>query len=412
MSEKNIHSVKTLNRRCPICGSTTGLVLHTQSFILPTEYKLPDSYDVVSCQACGFTFADTPADQEAYDRFYTICSKYEDDRVATGGGAQDWDAERLEQTAETIASLLPNKESSILDIGCAGGGLLVALRNRGYENVVGLDPSPACVEKIKVQGIKAYLGGIFKRPGNLDNEARKQFDLVILSHVLEHILDVEKAINNVIAWLAPEGLLYIETPNASQYKDHFKVPFYYFDIEHINHFDLASLRNLAGMHKTVFIAGEERTMKVSEDNDYPVIYGVLKNDSSGAIEELTPDFSARQCVNRFIEMSKERDNWPELEALATSQEPVVVWGAGSYAQRLMQMTPLGRCNILAFVDNDKTKQGTLLENVEIKQPRFVKECDATIIVCAALQSDAILLDIADMGAANRVIVLKGSEYRI
>jgi 2-polyprenyl-3-methyl-5-hydroxy-6-metoxy-1,4-benzoquinol methylase len=409
MNELNSNKGKTLKRYCPICGNRKGELLFRQEFCLPEEYGLPAAYDIVSCQKCGFTFADTAVDQEAYDRYYTVCSKYEDEKVATGAGAQDWDAERLEQAADAIASFLPDKASSILDIGCAGGGLLKVLKARGNNNVVGLDPSAVCVRQTKDMGVEAYSGSIFSSRSEIEIEPGRQFDMVILSHVLEHILNVDKAVENVMTWLAPDGLLYIETPDAAHYQDHFKVPFYYFDIEHINHFDLASLRNLSARHGLAFVSGSTRNVSIEEGNEYPVVFGVLKKIQEPVNEDTVLDKTARDSVSWYIDMSKSRDKWPELEELVESQDAIIVWGAGSYTQRLLKTTPLGGCNILAFVDNDKQKQGTKLNGIDIKPPLFVKECDATIIVCAALQSDAILLEIEELDAAERAVVLKGSE---
>ncbi len=46
--------------------------------------------------------------------------------------------------ADLVAPQLPSPAVSILDVGCATGRLLANLRDRGFANVMGLDPSPAC----------------------------------------------------------------------------------------------------------------------------------------------------------------------------------------------------------------------------------------------------------------------------
>lgn len=402
-------ATKKLTRKCPICGYEQGEVLHKQKFSLPKQYELPDCYDVVSCDSCGFAFADTSASQDMYDRFYRFCSKYEDERVSTGSGAQAWDAERLEGTTDTLAAQLPNEDAAILDIGCASGGLLVSLRKRGYRNVVGVDPSQVCVEQVRAQGIEAHLGGVFERSREMEVDQGRLFDLVILSHVMEHIRDVDQAIKNISDLLAPNGLLYIETPNVARYREHFKVPFYYFDCEHINHFDLSSLRNLSAAHRLAFLTGAEKKVRIDDDSYYPVVYAFIKKTGKPASVSLTPDFSTRDSLNRYIEMSNEWSVWPELETFELSQEPIIIWGAGSYTQRLLSNTALGLCNIIAFIDNDKNKQGTKLRNIEIQPPAYILSSDAPIIVCAALHSHAIISEIERMNVINRIIVLEGSK---
>lgn len=77
---------------------------------------------------CGFTYADTPATQEDYDRYYAAFSKYEDSATSTGGGGPEWDARRLRDTAAALAAVVRDRSARIVDIGYANGGLLAALK--------------------------------------------------------------------------------------------------------------------------------------------------------------------------------------------------------------------------------------------------------------------------------------------
>ena len=56
-------------------------------FVLPQGHPLPKEYDVVYCENCSFAYADTPARQVDYDRYYADFSKYEDNQTGTGGGS-------------------------------------------------------------------------------------------------------------------------------------------------------------------------------------------------------------------------------------------------------------------------------------------------------------------------------------
>ena len=231
---------KELLRACPICGYSSGKVLHTQHFLLPEGHLLPNEYDVVNCENCGFVFADTSANQDIYDLFYAEMSKYEDVNTASGGGDKPYDLNRLNQTANDIERIISNNKSAkILDIGCGNGGLIQILKERGYKNVVGLDPSETCVNTMRNKGLEAHHGGLFSK-NQLDNI----FDLIILSHVLEHIYDLTNSVRNLKELLNSEGLVYVETPNATKYPEYYIVPNYYFDTEHINHFSKLHHQNL------------------------------------------------------------------------------------------------------------------------------------------------------------------------
>ena len=190
---------KNAIRPCPICQSESVEVLHHQRFVLPEGSVLPDAFDVVWCPRCGFAFADTPATQETYDAYYAGFSKYEDSSTSTGGGGSDFDLRRLRDTAAAIAAIVTDRRERIVDIGCANGGLLEELRKLGYTELLGVDPSPACVANTqKSYGIAAAAGSIRQMP-----EGIGRFDLIILSHVLEHVADLQAVIRDLTALLNP-----------------------------------------------------------------------------------------------------------------------------------------------------------------------------------------------------------------
>lgn len=232
-------NVKRLARRpCPICQQVNCEVLRHQRFVLPEGHPPATGYDLVCCQNCGFVYADTRISQHDYDRFYSQFSKYGDRQTATGGGDTTWDADRLRHTASYIDSILPDTETRILDIGCANGGLLRALKDlRGEgDRLCGVDPSPICVANTReFQGLESHIGFLPSLPNHLG-----QFDCVILSHVLEHVSELGSAIENLDSCVRPGGYVYVETPDASRYAEFLAAPFQDFNTEHINHFSLCS----------------------------------------------------------------------------------------------------------------------------------------------------------------------------
>jgi len=97
---------------------------------------------VVVCEDCGFSFADNIPGQEAFDAYYRDLSKYEYQHRDGRESAND--ESRLRDAAQTLSEVIPDKSTRILEIGCSTGRLLGLLKERGYQNVWGLDPSPVC----------------------------------------------------------------------------------------------------------------------------------------------------------------------------------------------------------------------------------------------------------------------------
>ena len=96
----------------------------------------------------------------------------------------------------------------------------------------GIDPSPTCVQEAeKTPGVRGFVGSLSEMP-----KAVSPYNVVVLSHVLEHVRDVHPALENLKVQMRTGSLLYVEVPDAARYADYAWSPFQDFNTEHINHF--------------------------------------------------------------------------------------------------------------------------------------------------------------------------------
>lgn len=393
-------------RNCPICQEENGEILHTQNFVLPEGHPLSNGYDILCCDRCGFVYADTTVSQKDYDIFYAKLSKYEDKKTATGGGESPYDAARLQKTAECIAEFLPDKSVRILDIGCANGGLLGYLKKLGYNNLCGLDPSPACVENTKqLYGIEAYAGSIFAPPQDLGD-----FDVVILSHVLEHIQDLKFSVKLIEQLIKVGGYLCVEVPNASGYVDHVFAPFQDFNTEHINHFYHPHLSNLLIQFGLTNKLIGEKVFDVSPGMSYPAIYSFWQKQESNSSElVIYPDKMLKERILLYIESSKKimTDIDIKLQSVLEDAADVIVWGTGQLAMKLLAETSLAKANIVAFVDGNPINQGSVISGITVLSPHQIqlREMRQPIIVTSILSQEAIYNAIQKMQLPNPIILL-------
>ena len=191
-------------RPCPVCGGVERRVLYRQRF---RDGPLGDGYDVVVCRQCGAGFAEGIPSQEELDRYYAGQSKYTYDHAE--GAESPYDFKRFETIADQLIPFLPSRETRILDVGCATGGLLSVFKQRGFGNVLGIDPSPACAPAAR------RLHGVEVRTATLAQLAgwQESFDLILLVGVLEHLRDVQPAVRTMAARLKAGGLLYCAQPD-------------------------------------------------------------------------------------------------------------------------------------------------------------------------------------------------------
>lgn len=97
---------------------------------------------------------------------------------------------------------------TILDIGCGEGGVLAEFAENGYE-CFGLEINEQRLEYARLR----YGNKIHLLQGNIEDfNCSRLFDLVIMSDVIEHIVQKEKALLTIKNCLKNEGLALITFP--------------------------------------------------------------------------------------------------------------------------------------------------------------------------------------------------------
>lgn len=390
-----MNTSKTLQRSCPICKFNTGDVLHYQRFILPENHPLKSGYDVVVCEKCGFIFADTAIPQSAYDEFYERLSKYDDAKVSTGGGGNPSDADRLKCTAHDLFALV-SPDARILDIGCAGGGLLHALQCLGFKHLVGIDPSAACVQYGQQEfNLEMHRGTLQHLP------PLEQFDLIILSHVLEHVQDLGSAMQSIRQLLKVKGRVYVEVPDATRYAEHLIAPFQDFNTEHINHFSEQSLTNLAKAFGFSIQTSAAKTIEAAAGVPYPALWQLWRmNDvSESQNTNFIKDVQLQKSLVTYIHQSQKILDGMNTKLQSVADAPIVVWGTGQLAMKLLAETILGKCDIAFWIDSNTILHGHELHGAKVLSPeegaKRLRKTPMTIIISSTIHAAAIRKSITD-----------------
>ena len=144
-------------------------------------------------------------------------------------------------TPEFVSGLV-SPGARVVDLGCGDGELIGKLQHAGFD-VLGVDPDPSARVFGSKRGVRIIEGTAEDLPASLDDE---RFDLVIMSHSLEHCLDPARAISNAAALLKPGGWFYCEVPNcAATHFQTFTVTSTMFDApRHLQFFAPANLKAL------------------------------------------------------------------------------------------------------------------------------------------------------------------------
>ena len=359
-------------RPCPICLTSSSATLHTYR----TTYAGEQS--ILACN-CGMVYASGShaADYEA--SIYSAPS-------AIGSGASPFDRERLRATAQTLSSFLP-AHASILDVGCAQGGLLDALRERGFTDISGIDPSPACADAARARGHRVHCGYL----DSLD----LHFDCIILSHVLEHIEDVRGFLSTVTEHLTLAGVVYIEVPDASRYAE-YTLPLLDLNSEHINHFSLQTLFAAISADRKLFVkTSGTKSITLTNGSPYPALWALAapkspKWDMMRYLEAGTYSF---YIANQA------------LEAHLGEERNIALYGAGEYLCHVLSLPAIASRNVVQVVDRNPSLWGREIRGCLVAPPSALLP-EISIVIAAVVAEKAIRSDIAGMGLTNPVYGLE------
>jgi SAM-dependent methyltransferase len=100
----------------------------------------------------------------------------------------------------------------VLDVGCATGALLAMLRNRGW-NCTGVEISPSAAYARGERGLE-----VSSLPLEENKYPENSFEVVLASHLIEHLNRPADFIREVYRVLAGGGRLFITTPNIAGFQ--------------------------------------------------------------------------------------------------------------------------------------------------------------------------------------------------
>jgi len=383
------------NRPCPICYNSEINFIKEFNFLLYENHPISKGYKLVQCCSCSFIYADVFVTQKDLDLYYSNISKYEDKQLSTGGGYEYYDKKRLEGVANYLDNFFPDKNIKIADIGCAIGGLLEQLKEKGFKNLLGIDPSMSCVEITKNEKrIDCIHSSLFE----LD-EAFGKFDLLVISHVWEHILDLENAIKSLQKILAPNGAIYIECPNAMNYKNTIHAPYQEFNTEHINHFYERGFVNYFGIRNYECLDLGTKVFKMTSGDDYHAVFGIFKKN-----EELNFKLEFdKNILNSILEYISQSEEWHQNILYKIFKEinnlnKIAFYGIGQYAFKLLfeikKIKP--DLEVLLF-DNNILNVGKKINNSLILKgsqiPNYFIEDETKIVITSLIHQSTIKNDI-------------------
>lgn len=344
---------------CPICDSQNFEIVYKR------EYRVCIENDVynwlgqqVICKNCGMIFTNPQPTAKMLRRFY-------EGYMIFGKVSEQF----RESQIEFISRNIPGDCKTIFDIGASNGAFLNAARERGYK-VFGVEPSGAAVQ----EALDKYGIGLIKDFFNDDllDSFDNKFDIVSLSHVLEHVGEPIAFLNRAIKITHSGGYIFVEVPDTRKPQAYNIADF--FTPEHTMYFTEGAMANISNRLNLRIIAMEGFEEKAA-------IRVLFKNDKHGAKDcALKSEYKRNLKVigeykshrNRFILNLRAK-----LDGVVNK---IIIYGAGGHTSELLQLGLLNAITIDRIIDSNPKKWGSLFEGYTVANPKILKDVNLPVLI--------------------------------
>ena len=293
---------------------------------------------------------------------------------------------------------------SVLEISCLNSYVLKQFKKNGTKVIEGLEPS-----KIIAKGLKE------KEKIRIHNTTiekfkfKKSYDLIILTHVLEHLYDPLNVLRKCFKSQKNNQYVLLEVPLFDNIESYPNGTFF---LEHLSYFsenNFLKLVELSG-YKTVYISktfestvlpfitiiAKKNQKKNTKGNlwfnDFKSFKNLkLQNNENTKIQN--KDYKKQHAnAKKFLKINKSL--WGQINKRINKfdkQKSIYIYGAGFHGSQLLCNTDIEkRFNIEGFIDSSKAKDGGYVGKYKIFNPLSNKiKSSSNIVICSNYSESAI-----------------------
>jgi len=234
---------------CPVCQSLQRTLKH-QTVCDWSFGTAPGVWSYWTCNDCSSLYLHprptTSSIGRAYTGYYThkpvsvtggfqgLKSRWKNERLSLrldrnitprfhlNGWFKSWAQQKAQRLSlafgtEILVALSPGR---FMDVGCGAGNIVSLASQLGWESE-GIEIDPAAVKSAQQAGLNVNEGSY-----ELLINHSQIFDVVLCSHVIEHVYDPYDLLMAIHSSLRPGGLLLLSTPNAQSDVHQFFGPYW------------------------------------------------------------------------------------------------------------------------------------------------------------------------------------------
>lgn len=333
--------VETINFGCtPIAGYVVDTLKESQE-----QIQVP--LDMTFCPKCNLARYNLP---ESVDELLSVLYKNQQATYSLTPA----NLNSINRLVDKFASNMGfGRSSTVLEIGCNDGSMLKSFRDRIGCKVVGVEPSNTFTDvwlNNDLRVVNSFFGSSI-----LEQLKENTYDIIIVRHVLEHVMDIHDFTRCLAEIMTPETTLVVEVPYLRTILSDKRIDNISFP--HINCFSLRSLTELFKGYQLGIVHYE------LVDTDGGAILTYIRKNESSSNEQMDHTkfdelISLKSYINQLsFDLVKKFEKYQNGELIG--------YGAGAKGQHLIHILELQRF-ISIVVDDMPSYQNKYIPRTNIK----------------------------------------------
>ena len=269
---------------------------------------------------------------------------------------------------------------NVLEVSSMNPYNLLQFKKNGAQNVEALEPNSRVSKLLKNKfNLKVH-------NCKIENfSSKKKYDLIILTHVLEHIFNPLKALKTCFKIQNFNQKILVEVPLFEKVEN-YKVSALH--LEHLHYFSEATL--IECLTKSGY--EPEYISKIYKSTPFPFITILANKKRNLSVIQASNFENQLKNFKKYIYLSKKK--WKKIDLFLNDfkdKNPTYLYGAGLFTSNLLNYTNISKkFNIEAIFDSSPVKQDKSLENYKIIKPNFkVLKPKSKIIIASESCQDSI-----------------------
>ncbi|MDQ3047769.1 MAG: class I SAM-dependent methyltransferase [Bacteroidota bacterium] len=190
---------------CPVCGSA-----QFSPYLQCKDYTVSrETFSIVKCNSCGFRFTNPRPSESKLGEYYKSEAYVSHSNTQKGFINSTYQKVRKYTLLKKLQLISKHfKTGSLLDIGSGTGDFLNTMKLAGWKTI-GIEPSEE-VRNFSIQSKKLDV----RNEEALEKIVDQSFDVITLWHVLEHVPQLNKRVEEMKRILKKDGIIIIAVPNC------------------------------------------------------------------------------------------------------------------------------------------------------------------------------------------------------